>query len=375
MRSWRLAVIAALACTAVADNGVPITFLPPPLDGTLSAGVYTIDGKLTRVLHNEVRDDAFVVGLNGLITSWDGKDDTGTPAAAGKYFVRGYAVGDLEIEGVAFLANDWLEDEDAPRLRDLRALRLVGRELFVTVTTTTGQAGEVKLNVESGERSFASVEKPAEPATESAGSQGSVWRIEDDTLVQRKGDDVLRQLAIATGEPQPFAVAAAADRDELFLLERNAREVRLRGLRLKETKAEADGKAVSEWEVFLSKSIAAQETFAEVSAALGRPQPPLAEERVRVGLMKNELLQIAPAALQVSVGFDAKGSFLRTLDGLPLRRVTATPNLKWAVLSREPDGAVTLFQSDGAVTEEYRLRKLDQMMAFDAGEYEWTGAK
>ena len=117
MRSLHLA-LAALVSIATAEEGVRITFLPPPLDGTLSAGIYTIDGKLTRVLHNEVRDDAFVVGLNGLITNWDGKDDTGAPAAAGRYFVRGYAVGEIEIEGVAFRANDWLEDDDLPRVRD-----------------------------------------------------------------------------------------------------------------------------------------------------------------------------------------------------------------------------------------------------------------
>ena len=64
---------------------------------------------------------------------------------------------------------------------------------------------------------------------------------------------------------------------------------------------------------------------------------------------------------------------LRTADGLPLRRLTTTPHLKWAALTREPDGAITLWQSDGAVIEEYRVHKLDQMMAFDAGEYEWAG--
>ena len=32
---------------------------------------------------------------------------------------------------------------------------------------------------------------------------------------------------------------------------------------------------------------------------------------------------------------------------------------------------LTLFQSDGAVVEEFRIGKLGNMMAFDAGEYEW----
>lgn len=367
-----LAAFASTACALGAEEGVRITFLPPPLDGTLSAGIYTIDGKLTRVLANEVRDEAFTIGLNGLITHWDGKDDSGGPAAAGKYFVRGYAVGEVEIEGVAFHANDWLEEDAGPRLSYLNSVRLDGETLIVSATTAAGKSGELRLKIGTGERSFAPQESAAKPATESAGTQGSTWKIEDGTLVQRKGDEVLRQLAMVDAEPQPFAVAAVPDRDELFLLERNEREVRLRGLRLKETKADADGKAVSEWEVFFSKAITAQDSFARAASALGRSQPPVAEERVRIGLMRNELLEVAPAAIQIGVGVDAKGSFLHTTDGLPLRRLTATPDLKWAALTREGDGSLTLFQSDGAVTEEYRLRKLDQMMAFDAGTYNWA---
>lgn len=370
----RLSLIVILASAALAAEGVRITFLPPPLDGTLSAGVYSLDGKLLRVLASEAHDDAFTIGLNGLITHWDGKDDAGTPLAAGKYFVRGFAVGDVEVEGVAFHGNDWIGDDDVPRLRDLLDLRLEGRELLLRVVAANGSHSRLRLHVDSGARTFIGEDSAFTPLPPPAPEKPS-WSIEEGTLVQRKGDEVLRQLAVTESDPQPFAVAAAGDRDEIFLLERNAREVRLRALRLKETKSEADGKTISEWEVFISKSIAAQGAFADAAPAFGREQPPVPEERVRVALMRNELLQVAPASLQIGIAFDDKGSFLRTVDGLLLRRVTATPNLQWAVLVREPDGAVSVFQSDGAVTEEYRLRKLDQMMAFDAGEYEWTGAK
>ena len=65
-----------------------------------------------RTLHREATEKDFVVGLNGFITHWDGKGDDGKPVAAGKYFVRGVAVGELETEGVAFFGNDWIADED-----------------------------------------------------------------------------------------------------------------------------------------------------------------------------------------------------------------------------------------------------------------------
>ena len=98
-------------------------------------------------------------------------------------------------------------------------------------------------------------------------------------------------------------------------------------------------------------------------------------EKLRINLVPNELLSVAPAAVQISVGIDERGSFLQTTDGLLLRRVTDTPHLRWATLATERDGTVSLFQSDGAAVEEYRLGKLNQMMAFDAGEYDLAPPK
>jgi hypothetical protein len=59
---------------------------------------------------------------------------------------------------------------------------------------------------------------------------------------------------------------------------------------------------------------------------------------------------------------------------LPLCRFTETPHLAWVVMGHEGNTkAITIFQSDGAVVEEFRARRLANMMAFDAGEYEWMG--
>ena len=63
--------------------GVHITFLPPPLEGTLSAGIYTKEGTLVRVLAREATEKDFTVGLNGFITRWDGKDHAGKELPAG----------------------------------------------------------------------------------------------------------------------------------------------------------------------------------------------------------------------------------------------------------------------------------------------------
>src|SRR3954463_16326155 len=108
MREFLLLTVAAVAAGSPLlaqdetppppKGGVQIAFLPPPMDGTLSLGIFSKGGKLVRTLKREAMPDQkeFVVGLNGLITQWDGKDDAGKPVGPGTYSVRGFCVGFVE---------------------------------------------------------------------------------------------------------------------------------------------------------------------------------------------------------------------------------------------------------------------------------------
>src|SRR4051794_2058257 len=82
--------------------GIQITFLPPPMEGRLCLGLYDKAGKLVRTLSKEAVEKDFVIGLNGLITMWDGKNNAGVPVPPGKYSARGFSVGEVDIEGIAF---------------------------------------------------------------------------------------------------------------------------------------------------------------------------------------------------------------------------------------------------------------------------------
>ena len=90
--------------TPTAPRSVRISFVPPPLDGTISLGVYDSTGKLVRVLHQQASLDEFTIGADALQTKWDGKDDYGQDLPAGKYHARGYAVGALHLETLAYSA-------------------------------------------------------------------------------------------------------------------------------------------------------------------------------------------------------------------------------------------------------------------------------
>ena len=110
-------------------RSVRITFLPPPLDGTISLGIYDAKGKLVRVLHREADINEFNIGTDALSTTWDGKDDAGENVPAGKYSAHGFVVGDLKIEGVGFFFNDFVTADDSPRIRHFRNVRRENNEL------------------------------------------------------------------------------------------------------------------------------------------------------------------------------------------------------------------------------------------------------
>jgi hypothetical protein len=79
-------------------RSVRISFVPPPLEGRISLGIYDSKGKLLRVLHHEADLNEFKIGADALVTQWDGKNDNREDLPAGKYHARGYLVGPLKVE-------------------------------------------------------------------------------------------------------------------------------------------------------------------------------------------------------------------------------------------------------------------------------------
>jgi hypothetical protein len=88
------------ASTPSPTRSVRMTFVPPPIQGTISLGIYDADAKLVRVLRQEAELDEFEVGDDGLSLRWDGKDDGGYDLPPGKYRGRGYVVAPMKIEPV-----------------------------------------------------------------------------------------------------------------------------------------------------------------------------------------------------------------------------------------------------------------------------------
>jgi hypothetical protein len=192
--------------SATPARNVRLSFIPPPMDGRISLGIYDSSQKLVRTLHREAKIDNFTIDADSLNTTWDGKNNAGEDLPAGKYHARGYLVGRLKVERI-------------------------------------GQA-----------------------------------------------------------------VTFPAD-------------------------SETPGK-------------------------------------VRVKLMPNPLTNEANTIVDLSVGYDEEGGYLKTIDGLPLSAVSETPNLVRALITKTSEKSVDVWQDDGTTAEQFRVSNIDKMMAFDCGDFE-----
>src|SRR5262249_10870582 len=84
--------------STIPARSVRISFVPPPMEGPVSLGIYDQTGKLVRVLHQNAELNDFTIGPDALVTRWDGKGDSYQDLPAGKYHARGYVIGPFKLE-------------------------------------------------------------------------------------------------------------------------------------------------------------------------------------------------------------------------------------------------------------------------------------
>ncbi len=363
----------------------------------ISLGIYDASGKLVRVLHREDAVEDFTVGHDALETTWDGLDDAGNPLPGGRYSARGFVVADVKVEGVDNYFNDWVTDEDSPHLVHISQIGTQDRFLWLRATAADGKMLELLFTTATGKFEPAPPLPPAEfdlakhagplidPIAIVKGRNETVWTISHlakgspEVQVAQMAVDaqapttVLRTLPIPPNDPQPIGIAASPDEDRIFLLEQSPALERVRSLTLQSTtSAPGAAEAISDWKVDFEKKIVAHSNFALLNDS-PTPVPnehSEAPEMVEQKLRPNPLDRDRPGKVTLAVGFDRDGSFLKTRDGLPLRTVSDNGQIKRALLLAHGGDAVDVFQDDGALVEQFRISALDQMMAFDCGEFE-----
>lgn len=377
-----------------ATRNIRISFLPPPLDGTISLGIYDAKGKLVRVLHREADIKEFKIGADALSTTWNGQDDTGENVPAGKYSAHGFVVGDLKVEGVGFFFNDWITAEDSPRISRVRSLEMRADKLLLGVELVSHGTGHVVYDFEQKTIKLSDGDAPApaasaSPVREAAGNidpvmtvsgrNGTRWVIDraakgaPTTEVKQfsSSGELLQKLSAPPDEPQPLAMAVSMTEDKIYLLEENTQAQRVRGLSLAAAKPEGEQPSGSDWKIDFEKWIVAHQDFSLVEGKpVAAPGGTAAPEKLKVKLQPNPLLNDARVTVELAVGLDDEGSFLKTTDGLPLCSISETPALVRGLLASRGSNAIDVFQDDGAVVEQFRVTGVDQMMGFDCGGFE-----
>ena len=373
-------------------RSVTLRFALPPLEGTISLGVYNGDGKLVRVLHREDAVSDFTAGHDALETTWDGTDDDGKSLPNGKYHARGFVVGGLKVEGVSYFFNDWVTDEKSPHIHSLGELWMEsgvleidaylagGRRTTLICDQNTGEIkGELPPRTDAHCAQIPTLPNLISPIDCAPGRQETKWFVDSvggtaPAEVKQISSDhrLLRRLSYAASDPAPRRIEASPNEEKIFIVEENDHLQRLRALSLVRTTAESADQSVSDWKTVFEKKIVTHQNFylENGKPVLGSTVPETALEKVVQKLRPDPLQHDQPGKANLAIGFDADGSFLQTADGLPLRTISDTPHLMRAVLGRPNDNTIDVFQDDGAVVEQFRVSNLAEMIAFDCGDFE-----
>ena len=108
----------------------------------------------------------------------------------------------------------------------------------------------------------------------------------------------------------------------------------------------------------------------DVGQTAASPPETNSNASVKVKLMPNPLANDNRAIVELALGTDSNGSYLKTNDDLPLLTVNESPNLTGVSIMKKGDKSADIWQTDGAGFHQFRISNLDQMMAFDCGEFD-----
>src|SRR3979411_2253870 len=76
-----------------------------------------------------------------------------------------------------------------------------------------------------------------------------------------------------------------------------------------------------------------------------------AADHVSMKLVTNPLVSDARSVVDLAIGFDGKGSFLKTRDELPLATVHEAPNLARVSIQKDGEKAADIWQDNGSAIE------------------------
>lgn len=101
-RTLLLPLLFLLAGPLMLRGDQTFTVALPELEGPLTVGIFSPEGERVRLLHRDAPVDSLPAGLNGLILTWNEKDDAGNPVPPGSYEARGIVHGAIVSDLVPY---------------------------------------------------------------------------------------------------------------------------------------------------------------------------------------------------------------------------------------------------------------------------------
>jgi hypothetical protein len=185
-------------------RSVRISFLPPPLEGTISLGIYDPSGKLVRVLVQEGDVDEFEVGADALVIKWDGKNDHEEDLPAGKYHARGYLVGHMKIEDLGAAESPPADLAGANHVTVKLVPNSLSKDARLTVDLTVGVEDEtISLKTTDGLPLLTIIEAPQVVRvglTKSGEKAIDVWADGGSAIEQVRVSNIDKMMAFDCGE-------------------------------------------------------------------------------------------------------------------------------------------------------------------------------
>lgn len=144
-------LLAAAMCAHAAGGQQSFAVALPELEGPVTMGIFSSSGERVRLLHRDAGVDTIPAGLNGLIMSWDGKDDQGRDVPAGTYRARGLVHGPLRVSALP-VGNSLPVPPACREEHDLFALRPPFPKNRITIRAAKDELLESRplLSIEAG---------------------------------------------------------------------------------------------------------------------------------------------------------------------------------------------------------------------------------
>ncbi len=379
-----------------------ITVALPEPEGTLSIGIFNSAGKIVKPLTSEKEISSLKSTLNGIELFWDYTGEKGLPVSGSNYRAKGFLVSDLNAQGEAFHGNDWATDPDPKRPTTIIGLHFQDGAFVASFKDPAGQSFAVSYPISSDKPQTipsAPNEPPADQAptprptpipktelkTEASAMDSTQWHIEGGKALLKTLDGTpLRQIKNLPSEPTPIAVAAAPDAPIVGLVEQSKDRTRLRILRFRPlpgekwkplidpvTKAATTDTGVNIWQTLVEHQMQNCDSQASASKWLPILKKAPSSGRIKVPLTPSAIDNDQKPTAEVVASFDQEGLQLRSADGLLIRSITSTTGIRWACLAMPTNDRTRLlmFQSDGAVIEEFSIPLPLAAIPLDAGTF------